>query len=45
MNTVHAIFLGGAPLYYALALIGIFVYLNRDNFAKANKKVEKDKQS
>lgn len=44
MNTVHAIFLGGAPLY-ALALIGIFVYLNRDNFAKANKKVEKDKQS
>lgn len=43
MNTVHAIFLGGAPLY-AIALIGIFVYLNRENFAKANEKVEKNKR-
>lgn len=37
MSTIQAIFLGGAPLF-ALALLGIFVYFNRDKFAKGNDK-------
>ncbi|MCH8493022.1 MAG: hypothetical protein LAT53_07315 [Idiomarina sp.] len=36
-NPVHIIFLGGAPLF-ALLLIGIFIYLNRNRFREANQR-------